>query len=101
MLRCYDTQDNIFSYMHSLGTQQHLLWHAFKEVTTCLAREAFGAWLPFWGVPASYAVAIGYVLTDTADKGNKAYKEAKFALTGNDKLHPEVNTPRSAFFMIV
>ena len=59
-----------------------------------LAREAFGAWLPFWGVPASYAVAIGYVLTDTADKGNKAYKEAKFALTGNDKLHPEVNTPK-------
>lgn len=57
-------------------------------------REAFGAWLPIWGVPASYAVAIGYVLTDTADKGNKAYKEARLALVGNDKLHPEVNTPR-------
>eukprot|EP01026_Neomeris_dumetosa_P026045 TRINITY_DN2131_c0_g1_i3.p1 TRINITY_DN2131_c0_g1~~TRINITY_DN2131_c0_g1_i3.p1 ORF type:complete len:472 (-),score=62.78 TRINITY_DN2131_c0_g1_i3:172-1542(-) len=38
--------------------------------------EAFAAWLPVGGVPLSYAVAIGYVLTDTVDKGRKALKEA-------------------------
>lgn len=39
--------------------------------------EAFRAWLPIWGVPASYAVAIAYVVTDTFDKASKANKQAK------------------------
>ncbi|CAG9465650.1 unnamed protein product [Pedinophyceae sp. YPF-701] len=37
--------------------------------------EAFAAWLPVGGVPASYAVAITYVCADTIDKAKKAYKE--------------------------
>jgi len=36
--------------------------------------EAFAAFLPGWGVPASYGVAAVYVMLDTADKGSKAYK---------------------------
>lgn len=39
--------------------------------------EAFAAWLPPGGVPASYALAISYVLVDTYDKGVKAYRRAK------------------------
>lgn len=35
--------------------------------------EAFAAWLPAGGVPASYAVAIAYVLADTLDKTRKAW----------------------------
>ena len=38
--------------------------------------EAFAAWLPPFGVPLSYAVAIGYVVVDTIDKGLKAYSAA-------------------------
>lgn len=38
--------------------------------------EAFGAWLPFYGVPLSYAIAVAYVFTDTGDKGVKAWKKA-------------------------
>lgn len=57
-------------------------------------REAFAAWLPFWGVPFSYGVAISYVLVDTADKGIKAYQLARSELDANASLHPEVDTPR-------
>jgi fission process protein 1 len=35
--------------------------------------EAFAAFLPGWGVPASYGVAAVYVMLDTLDKGKKAY----------------------------
>ena len=56
--------------------------------------EAFAAWLPFWGVPFSYAVAVSYVLVDTADKGVKAYQLARLELGANASLHPEVHTPR-------
>lgn len=45
-------------------------------------------------MPFSYAVAVGYVLVDTADKGWKAYQEAKVELDANASLHPEVDTPR-------
>ena len=50
--------------------------------------------MPIWGVPFTYAVAIAYVLTDTADKGTKAYKSANKSLSENKKLSPEVNVPR-------
>ena len=59
-------------------------------------REAFAAWLPLGGVPLSYAVAIGYVLVDTADKGVKAFQMAQQELGGNAALHPEVDTPKCA-----
>ena len=36
--------------------------------------EAFAAFLPGWGVPASYGLAAIYVMCDTADKGSKAYQ---------------------------
>lgn len=39
--------------------------------------EAFAAWLPGWGVPASYGVAALYVCADTADKSVKAYNETE------------------------
>ncbi|KAK9864786.1 hypothetical protein WJX84_000268 [Apatococcus fuscideae] len=56
--------------------------------------EAFAAWLPLWGVPASYAVAVGYVVTDTIDKGFKAYAQASEELEGNESLPSEVNAAR-------
>eukprot|EP00884_Botryococcus_braunii_P003610 jgi/Botrbrau1/1324/Bobra.0063s0038.1 len=58
--------------------------------------EAFAAWLPAFGVPLSYAVAIGYVLVDTADKGLKAYAGAKKELENKTYkgLNPDVDTPR-------
>ena len=62
-------------------------------------REAFAAWLPFWGVPFSYGVAISYVLVDTADKGIKAYQLARSELDANASLHPEVDTPRFAAWL--
>ena len=37
--------------------------------------EAFAAWLPPFGVPATYGVATVYVLADTFDKAIKANKE--------------------------
>ncbi len=61
-----------------------------------LRREAFAAWLPLGGVPLSYAIAIGYVLVDTADKGVKAFQLAQQELGGNVGLHDEVDTPRCA-----
>lgn len=39
--------------------------------------EAFAAWLPFYGVPASYGVAILYVLVDTFDKTIRANQQAR------------------------
>ena len=44
--------------------------------------EAFKAFLPGWGVPASYALAIGYVLADTTDKANKEWKSPAECSTG-------------------
>jgi len=44
--------------------------------------EAFKAFLPGWGVPASYVVAIGYVLADTVDKANKEWKSPAECSTG-------------------
>jgi len=60
------------------------------------AQGAFAAWLPLGGVPLSYAIAIGYVLVDTADKGVKAFQLAQQELGGNVGLHDEVDTPRCA-----
>jgi hypothetical protein len=51
--------------------------------------EAFAAWLPGWGVPFSYAVAISYVLTDTYDKWARARKQARQELNSID-LDPAV-----------
>ena len=39
--------------------------------------EAFVAWLPVWGVPATYGIAATYVLADTVDKGVKRWKKAE------------------------
>lgn len=44
--------------------------------------EAFVAWLPPFGVPASYGVAAVYVFMDTTDKGIKRWKET----SGDAKL---------------
>lgn len=63
-----------------------LTWHLY--------REAFAAWLPPFGVPLSYAIAIAYVLVDTADKGIRAYKDAGIELDGVANLSAEVNKPR-------
>ena len=63
-----------------------LQWHAhvlWLNLDIFAAREAFAAWLPFWGVPFSYGVAISYVLVDTADKGIKAYQLARSELGAN------------------
>jgi fission process protein 1 len=38
--------------------------------------EALEQYLPEWGLPASYTVAISYVLFDTIDKGEKAFAKA-------------------------
>ena len=38
--------------------------------------EALESFLPDWGLPASYTVAISYVLFDTLDKGEKAFAAA-------------------------
>jgi len=38
----------------------------------------------------SYAVAVGYVLVDTGDKGFKAAKDAKKELNSISKLDPKV-----------
>ena len=56
--------------------------------------EAFAAWLPGWGVPFSYAVAISYVLTDTYDKWARARTQAKQELDSID-LDPAVAEGRS------
>jgi fission process protein 1 len=41
--------------------------------------EAFVAWLPVWGVPATYGIAATYVLADTVDKGVKRWNKAEGA----------------------
>lgn len=46
--------------------------------------EAFAAWLPVFGVPASYGVAIMYVMVDTYDKTMKAHSEAKSSISNVD-----------------
>ena len=56
-------------------------------------REAFAAWIPGWGVPLSYSVAIAYVLVDTVDKGLKAFREAEAELNV-PTLNPAVDAPR-------
>ncbi|KAK9796970.1 hypothetical protein WJX73_002036 [Symbiochloris irregularis] len=53
--------------------------------------EAFAAWLPIWGVPFSYAVAVSYVLVDTYDKGHLAFLQAGIELSDSVK---EVDVPR-------
>ena len=55
--------------------------------------EAFAAWLFPGGVPLSYAVAIGYVLFDTADKYNKTSKDAQIKLTSR-LLPPSVDVDK-------
>jgi len=55
--------------------------------------EAFAAWIPGWGVPLSYAVAITYVLVDTFDKYNRARKQARVELDSID-LDPSVDEDR-------
>ena len=52
--------------------------------------EAFAAWIPPFGVPFSYGVAISYVLVDTLDKGLAAYREAQAEL-GGSAVSGEVN----------
>ena len=62
--------------------------------------EAFAAWLPPFGVPLSYAVAIGYVLVDTVDKGLKAYARAKQELEGGAvPVRADVDTGRLALLL--
>jgi len=57
--------------------------------------EAFAAWLFPGGVPLSYAIAVGYVLFDTRDKGIKAYSEAKSELQSSyTTQNGNVNTQR-------
>ena len=86
-----------FLFHDRLGT--FTVWQRIHPLSTCPPlshREAFAAWLPLGGVPLSYAVAIGYVLVDTADKGVKAFQMAQQELGANAALHPEVDTPRCA-----
>ena len=71
-------------------------WPDLSLTTQWACREAFAAWLPYWGVPFSYAVAVGYVLTDTADKGRAAYRLAGQELGANAALNPKVDLPRQA-----
>jgi len=62
--------------------------------------EAFAAWLPPLGVPLSYAVAIGYVLVDTVDKGLKAYARAREELEGGAvPVRADVDTGRLALLL--
>ena len=56
--------------------------------------EAFAAWLPPFGVPLSYAVAIGYVVVDTIDKGLKAYSNAGTELEGGAVARPDVDVKK-------
>lgn len=59
-----------------------------------LISEAFAAWLPPFGVPLSYAVAIGYVVVDTIDKGLKAYSNAGTELEGGAVARPDVDVKK-------
>lgn len=56
--------------------------------------EAFAAWLPIWGVPFSYAVAVAYVLVDTYDKGHLAYLQAGVELKDAAAQQSELSLSR-------
>ncbi len=73
--------------MHAMPSA--LVSQAFT--TICFCSEAFAAWLPAGGVPLSYAIAVGYVIVDTVDKGRKAYSKAETDLVD---LDPAVDVPR-------
>ena len=68
-------------------------WHTHGPAPYC--REAFAAWVPGWGVPLSYGVAITYVLVDTFDKYSRACKQARMELKSID-LDPSVDEARCA-----
>lgn len=59
--------------------------------------EAFADWLPPFGVPLTYAIAIGYVLVDTVDKGVKAKQRADAELS--DVRRPDVDTATLAWLL--
>ena len=54
--------------------------------------EAFTAFIPEWGVPASYCVAASYVMFDTIDKGQKAYETADEETKIQDALKVSAET---------
>ena len=54
--------------------------------------EAFTAFIPEWGVPASYCVAASYVMFDTIDKGQKAYGTADEETKIQDALKVSAET---------
>src|SRR5210317_1835548 len=54
--------------------------------------EAFTAYLPEWGLPASYCVAASYVMFDTLDKGQKAYEDADEGEKFQDTLRISTET---------
>lgn len=58
-------------------------------------REAFAAWVPGWGVPLSYGIAVTYVLVDTFDKYSRARKQARMELDSIE-LDPSVDGDRCA-----
>ena len=62
------------------STSHHLSTATSQNSKKKSHSEAFAAWLPPFGVPLSYAVAIGYVIVDTVDKGLKAYSNAGIEL---------------------
>jgi Mitochondrial 18 KDa protein (MTP18) len=47
--------------------------------------EAFAAWLPPFGVPLSYAVAVAYVLVDTVDKAQRGFHDSAAKLPDADE----------------
>ena len=89
---------NVTVCAHIGGLAFECCWRAEPELwpTVCLnsfvSREAFAAWLPPFGVPLSYAIAVGYVFTDTGDKFFKAYKEADKELGSMAGLDSAVDT---------
>lgn len=63
--------------------------------------EAFAAWLPPGGVPASYALAISYVLVDTYDKGVKAYRRASRELNARNDLDASIDKEGYVYLCVV
>lgn len=59
--------------------------------------EALRSLLPPFGVPASYAVAIGYVLCDTIDKAKKEWDVSAVCKTDPSKAMRVVRVASSAF----
>jgi fission process protein 1 len=55
--------------------------------------EALEDYLPDWGVPASYCVAVTYVLFDTLDKGQKAFDAAP----RNERLEESLKASTETF----